>query len=346
MLPMATAAPERGSKLDYESKESKSNGFDPDSYRMTVGEHLEELRTRMIRAMLGFLVALIACFVFYERVVWFFCKPLVNAYYKHQLNPQLIVDEVGEGFMVAIKISMIVAAAVAGPWILYQLWQFVAAGLYPHERKYVTRYMPLSLTLLVGGMVFVYLLVLPWTLDFFLGWNKTFQLRVPDQVAFDAGKPTTQATAVQIPVIEGTPSGLEKGRSFLWVDPKSQRLMFFHENTLRIIPFNADTLIGQEYKLSHYMDLVVMMLITFALAFQLPLVVLALERIGIVDVASLRSGRRYVYFAMVVAAAVITPGDVITATIALMFPLIGLYELGIWLATLGKPKEAAGASKS
>ena len=336
---MTTAAPREHET--QQEKGSKSNGFDPDSYRMTVGEHLEELRSRLVKALLGFGVALIGCFVFYERVVWYFCKPLVEAYYKHQLNPQLIVDEVGEGFMVAIKISMIVAAAIAGPWILYQLWQFVAAGLYPHERKYITRYLPLSLGLLVGGMAFVYLLVLPWTLDFFLGWNKTFQLRVPNQTAvFNHTKPTTQATAVPLPVIEGTPSGLEKGRSYMWVDPQSQRLMFFHEDTLRIIPFNADTLIGQEYKLSHYMDLVVMMLITFALAFQLPLVVLSLERIGIVELADLRAGRRYVYFAMVVAAAVITPGDVITATIALMFPLIGLYELGIWLATLGRPKAA------
>ena len=335
---MATAAP---SKREARAEESKSNGFDPDSYRMTVGEHLEELRSRMIRAMLGFLLALIGCFVYYERVVWFFCKPLVDAYYKHQLNPQLIVDEVGEGFMVAIKISMIVATAVAGPWILYQLWQFVAAGLYPNERKYVTRYLPLSLTLLVSGMLFVYFLVLPWTLDFFLGWNKTFQLRVPDQVKFDASKPTTQATAMEIPVIEGTPSGLQKDSSYIYVDPKSQRLMFYHEGVLRIIPFNADTLIGQEYKLSHYMDLVVMMLITFALSFQLPLVVLALERIGIVDIDALKAGRRYVYFAMVVAAAVITPGDVVTATVALMFPLIGLYELGIVLAQMGKPKASA-----
>jgi sec-independent protein translocase protein TatC len=341
---MATAAPQsdRAPKADdaSHSDASHSNGFDPDSYRMTVGEHLEELRSRLIRAMIGFFAALIVCFLFYERVIWYFCKPLIQAYNKHELNPQLIVDEVGEGFMVAIKISMIVAAAVAGPWILYQLWQFVAAGLYPHERKYVTKYLPLSMTLLVSGMLFVYFLVLPWTLDFFLGWNKTIPLDFPGQSAntFNAAAPTTQATAVEVPIIEGTPSGLSKGRSYLWVDPKSHRLMFFHQDSLRIIPFNADTLLGQEYKLSHYMDLVVMMLITFGLSFQLPLAVLTLERIGIVDVDALRSGRRYVYFAMVVAAAVITPGDVITATIALMFPLIGLYELGIWLATLGRPK--------
>jgi sec-independent protein translocase protein TatC len=192
-------------------------------------------------------------------------------------------------------------------------------------------------------MVFVYFLVLPWTLDFFLGWNKTFQLRVPGQTTakFDPAAPTTRSTAVEIPVIDGTPSGLQKDHSYLWVQPKSRRLMFYHENTLRILPFNADTLLGQEYKLSKYMDLVVMMLITFGLSFQMPLVVLALERIGIFDVAALRAGRRYVYFGLVVAAAVITPGDAITATVGLMFPLIGLYEMGIWLATLGKSKAQA-----
>ena len=70
--------------------------------------------------------------------------------------------------MVFIDISLISAAALASPWILYQLWQFVAAGLYPHERKYVTRYLPLSIALLISGMLFVYFLVLPWTLEFFI----------------------------------------------------------------------------------------------------------------------------------------------------------------------------------
>jgi len=61
-------------------------------------------------------------------------------------------------------------------------------------------------------------------------------------------------------------------------------------------------------------------------------VVLALAKIGIVEVSALKAGRRYVYFAMSIVAAVITPGDVITATVALMVPLILLYELGILLA--------------
>ncbi|HQY89818.1 MAG TPA: twin-arginine translocase subunit TatC, partial [Tepidisphaeraceae bacterium] len=70
----------------------------------------------------------------------------------------------------------------------------------------------------------------------------------------------------------------------------------------------------------------------FGVSFQLPLVILALARIGILDVTELKAMRKVVYFVLVIVAAVITPGDVFTATIALTVPLILLYELGIWLA--------------
>jgi sec-independent protein translocase protein TatC len=69
----------------------------------------------------------------------------------------------------------------------------------------------------------------------------------------------------------------------------------------------------------------------------MPLVVLALVRIGIVEVEQLKTMRRYIYFAIAVLAAAITPGDVITATILLTIPLVMLYELGIWLARVQQP---------
>jgi hypothetical protein len=148
------------------------------------------------------------------------------------------------------------------------------------------------------------------------------------------GGPATAPNLMTVPAIKGDPAHPVEGQ--IWLDTARGALKFSYLGQIRIISINSPNLLAQEYKLSHYIDMVVTMLITFGLSFQLPLVVLALERIGIVQIESLRSGRRYVYFAMVVIAAVITPGDVITATIALMFPLIGLYELGIFLASIGK----------
>jgi sec-independent protein translocase protein TatC len=330
--------------LDYETKVSgtKKNGeFNPDDYRMTIGEHLEELRTRLVRALIGFALVLVLCLVYGRRVETAFCAPLMNELESHGINPQLVVDELGEGFMVYISISLISAAALASPWVLYQLWQFVAAGLYPHERKYVTRYLPLSIGLLISGMLFVYFLVLPWTIRFFIEFNGAIEvpgsssLVVPDVKPSTGGAPpTTAPTLMTVPSLRGDPAHPMEGQ--IWLDTARGALKFFYLGQVRIISINSPNLLAQEYKLSNYIDMVVMMLITFGLSFQLPLVVLALERIGIVEVAQLRAGRRYVYFAMVVIAAVITPGDVVTATIALMFPLCGLYELGIFLASFGK----------
>src|SRR3954453_12310031 len=189
---MPTAVDERNvKKLDYASKAPKSgrtNGeFDPDSYRMTIGEHLEEMRTRMVLGIIGFTLACVVCFIFGEKVVWLFCRPLMQALAANGFSPQIYMHEVSESFMVYIKISMITAAAFASPWMVYQLWQFVAAGLYPHERKYITKYLPLSIPLLITGMLFLYVVVLPLMLKFFVAFSIGLPITIPKTTDLTAG---------------------------------------------------------------------------------------------------------------------------------------------------------------
>src|SRR5829696_7053667 len=200
---MSTAAVRE--TADHDPKAGKANGqFDPDEFRMTIGEHLEELRKRLLYAIVGFVVVGAVCLVFGQRVMTVFCAPLFNALVKYQINPQLIVDELGEGFMVYIEISLISAAALASPWIVYQLWQFVAAGLYPHERKYVTKYLPFSILLLILGMAFLYFVVLPITLEFFVGFSIGPSIPVVAPPEID---PTaTGRPPVLIPVFKGDPA--------------------------------------------------------------------------------------------------------------------------------------------
>src|SRR5689334_18476710 len=125
--------------------------FNPENYRMSMGDHLEELRWRLIMGLVGLVLALLFCLWFSDHVIVAFCGPLVRGLQKHQVNPQLFYAGLSDPFMTYIKMSLISAAAIASPWMLYQLWQFVAAGLYPSERKLVTKYIPLSVGLLVGG---------------------------------------------------------------------------------------------------------------------------------------------------------------------------------------------------
>ncbi len=325
-----------------------ANQFDPDDYRMTVGEHLEELRRRMILSLIGFIIAVCACFWHAPQIVIYFCMPLTDTLAANDMTAQLVWDEVGEGFMVAIQITLITAFAVASPWILYQLWQFIAAGLYPNERKYVTKFLPLSIVLLISGMLFVYFFILPWTLQFDIGFSSRIGLYLPRSgptTTSATTKPTTApstapvkrtAPPVILPEYDGSPA--EPRPNEVWIDRQQKQIKFFHGGQLRGIPFASNNLLRPEYKVSKYINLVIAMLLAFGLCFQLPLVVLALERIGIIELEALRAGRRYVYFGMAILAACITPGGDIVSMSGLTGPLILLYELGIWLCAIGRKK--------
>jgi sec-independent protein translocase protein TatC len=311
---------------------AKPRDYDPDSYRMTMGEHLEELRRRLIIALAGMAVAAAVCFYFGEKVFTIFCRPLIQQLQQRNLNTQLFYSELGEPFMVYIKVSLVCAAVLSAPWMLYQIWQFVSAGLYPHERQYITKYIPLSIGLLISGMIFVYFIVLPWTIGFFLAFGNSIQMPSQASVHFD----TTHQVLPVAPLLDGDPIHPTQGQ--LWFNKADGRLKYcLTDGDLRVIPFGPSNLLSPHVSLPEYIDLVLTTLLTFGLCFQLPLVVLTLTKIGIVNVAGLKKGRRYVYFGLAVLAATMTPGDVVTAMLALMAPLVLLYELGIVLAAWNAP---------
>ena len=211
----------------------------------------------------------------------------------HDINPQVYFTDVAGPFVVYMQISMICAAVLASPWLLYQLWLFVAAGLYAKERKLITKYLPLSIGLLLAGVIVLYFLVLP----------------------LYHGNP---------------PPPLAEGQ--MWVDQDLRRLKVFFGGQPRVINFMPANLVAPLITLPEYIDMVINLLVAFALSFQTPLVVMALVRAGIVEIGFLRSMRKYVYFIISVIAAFIIP-DVATGWIMLMIPLFGLYELGLWLAS-------------
>ena len=314
--------------------------FDPDEFRMTIGEHLEELRKRLVLGLLGFAVVLIVFMVpaVGDRVVAMLCAPLIRGMQKHHIPPQLHVIGITEGFMTYLWLCVVAAIVIAGPWLIYQLWLFIAAGLYPHERKVVTKFIPLSIGLFVAGVVFVYLLVLPLTIDFFLGFNADMPLPgiQPSVKIADAKLPTT------MPVLQGDPANPPPG-SF-WYNSVEDRLKFKlpgengQPGEIRMLQFSTTNLLASTITLDDYIGFVLSFMLVFGVAFQLPLVQLALVRIGIVEIEFLKKQRRIVYFIMAIVAAVISPGDIVTSMLALLIPMLFLYEMGIWLAQWGQRK--------
>ena len=338
---MSSAAPPSAPRVEPK----KPNGptpephrrFDPDSYRMTIGEHLDELRHRMILGLGGFVLVTFICMCFGKKVVYFFCLPLAKALAHNHLNPQIYFSGIEESFAVYIKISLITGASIASPWLLYQLWQFVAAGLYPHERKYVTKYIPLSIVLLMTGMIFMFTFVLPITLNFFLAFSPGAAMVFPPSTG-GALPADASTTPFQIPAFDGDPPHPKPYQ--MWYDLRERRLKIYVDGDIQVLPFGANTMTTPMITLASYIDMVINLLLSFGLAFQLPLVVMALARIGIVDVATLKKFRKYVIFGMTIIAAFIIP-DVVTGMIALVVPLIGLYEFGILLASWGEKKRKA-----
>lgn len=112
---------------------------------------------------------------------------------------------VQEAFVTYMKVSFIAGLVVASPWVFYQMWLFVAAGLYPHERKYIYTYLPMSVLLFLGGVFFCFYGVLPTVLDFLLGFNTrielTAQIRISEWISFAVMLPLMFGVSFQLPLI-------------------------------------------------------------------------------------------------------------------------------------------------
>ena len=332
---MTAAAPVRPRPPSYRARD-----FDPDDFRMSVGDHLEELRGRVIKAAVGVIVAFVGCLVVARSYLLpVIARPLYDALGEAGVSQQMYTVDVTGPFMVYLRLSLIGAFVIAGPWVIYQVWAFVAAGLYPHERKTATRYLPFAFLMFFGGLAFAWFIILPLTLKFFLEWSMDIPMpRYDDAPAVVLDEP---GVLPQLPMVDGDIVDPPPGA--MWFDADSNRMKFFDGSEIRVLAVLSQKLVAPIITLPAYTSLVLMLLIVFGLSFQMPLLVMAIIRAQIVPAEVLRDQRKLVYFVMLIVAAAVTPGDVITATIGLIGPMVLLYELGIWLGEAGlRRAERAG----
>src|SRR5690349_15880679 len=130
--------------------------------RMTFGEHIEELRGRLLKSVVFLMVATVASLFFYDELVLFITRPHVAAmqFLKVPENDQkLIAGGYAAPVLATMKLGFIVALFVSSPFIGYQIWAFISAGLYKHERKYVVLFAPISYALFTAGCSFGYFIL-------------------------------------------------------------------------------------------------------------------------------------------------------------------------------------------
>lgn len=146
---------------------SKKKKHDPLDSTMSLGDHLEELRARLILAIIGLVVGTVICLCFGRRIIDFIERPYYNI-----TDQPLVVLAPADAFVSYMKISMIAGLILSSPWVFYQLWMFVAAGLYKKERKYIHAAVPFSVILFVVGALFFLFVVAPISLGFFLKFGE------------------------------------------------------------------------------------------------------------------------------------------------------------------------------
>ena len=141
---------------------------DAASGKMSFLEHLDELRKRIVHSCLAVAVGILAGFVFIDRVVNFILAP------SRRVLPEgsrMIYTQPGEAFGLYIQIALIMGVLLAAPYIMYQVWLFIAPGLYSNEKKFAIPFVLLSTAGFIAGAAFNHYIVFPWMMSFFASFN-------------------------------------------------------------------------------------------------------------------------------------------------------------------------------
>jgi Sec-independent protein secretion pathway component TatC len=325
---------------------------DPEATRMTLGEHLEELRGCVARSLIALLITCAACIWPAKYLLELIARPVVLVLRRHGQPDSFLATGPVESLLVYIKVVLIFGLILGAPYILYQIWAFVAAGLYQRERAWVRRIVPISVGLFLAGVVFMYVFALMLSLNFLVGFSGWLPLPSPRANALERvlmhvpsfPEPSSQpgiAQAPVVPLLDEDPPAPPTGS--LWVNMPDGKLKVRWPNETHSVQLLRDdqrALITTHFRIGEYLSFVLMLMIAFGTAFQMPLVVVFLVRTNLVPLETFRQYRKIAILVILFIAGLLAPPDLLSH-LMLSGPMILLFELGLWVAARGAKRAAA-----
>ncbi len=276
-------------------------------------EHLTELRSRLIYSVMAFLVGMIICFSFGGMLLDFLLQPIERTM-RNLGNPNPVMQYTApqEYFFTLIRISVVGGLTLSFPIIAYQLWRFVAPGLYRNEKNAFLPFIIASPLLFLTGAAFAHYIVVPLAMAFFLGFAD-----LPSFVS------AIMAGAVPPPPGTELLPGAAGGLSLPTASAISS------DSGVDIV-FNG--------KVNETLDITLKMIVAFGVCFQLPVLLTLMGSAGLASSRGLRGTRKYAVVGILIVAALVTPPDVTTQLI-LFVVVYGLYEISIHLVAAVERKK-------
>ncbi len=318
-----------------------------DHSRMSLGDHLDQMRYRLILSLVGVAAAAGVALMFGKQLIAWLCIPLTDAQRAANIPAQTYVLSPMAGFSIYLKVSMITGIIMALPWVLYQGWRFFEPGLYARERRAVLVLTPFSAVMTALGVAFTYYIMLPTCLWFLISFSTSFPMPggtdpsptpMGRQAQLDADtKPSIEQIEndplqiVTVPVLTKSPAAPVEGQVWIKAD---QRVLNIHiDGDTRSVPLKTATLVSPLIEVGSYINFVAVMVLGLVVAFQLPVAMLIMGSWSLVDPALLARYRGHCVLACFAAGALLTPSDVLSMML-LAVPLWGLFEFGLMLMRL------------
>jgi sec-independent protein translocase protein TatC len=313
----------------------------PDNHSMSFGDHLEELRRRILWAVAAPLPLSVVTFIFSDPLIEWLYRPLDRVLEAFELPRRLQALGPAEVLVTKIKLSLIAAIVLSAPWIFWQAWRFVRPGLYRQEQRFVYFLVPGSAILTATGLALMYFAMLPLMLQVLVMFGTSLspgpagRFDDPRVEAVIAAKPALELRWLKWPELDlyvalevrndapPTSAGAAAGNGVAGDDPANPAPIEFIR-----VPQPGGSMVSQEFRLTTYLNFVLLLMLGIVIAFQMPLVIVLLGWLGLVTAPQLRAKRKYAIFICAVTAAVITPADALSM-IMMLIPLYALYELSI-----------------